>query len=226
MNFLFNEDNFLTAALLRLWDLVLANLLFILCSIPLVTIGPALTALYHCTLRIVKGNHSGTLKTFFRAFKQNFKQSIIVWLVTVLMAMIIYSNFSFLKQIDSTFAEILTYSTFGITVILAIFNIYIYPVIAAFEGSLKALIKNAFIFASVNFIKTILMLLIWGFPLLMTYMDVQLQPLYVFCWFFFLFATLAYICSFMLYKMFKPYLPKDETTEEDTELKFLGKHSS
>ena len=69
---LFNEDNFLHVALLRIWEIVLANLLFIICCIPLVTIGPAFTALYHCTLKMVKGNHIGTLKTFFRAFKQEY----------------------------------------------------------------------------------------------------------------------------------------------------------
>ncbi len=206
----FNENNFLHAALLRVWDLVLVNLLFIFCSIPIITIGPSFTALYHCTLRIVKGNNAGTFKTFFRAFKQSFKQSFIVWMFTLIAIIVIFTNFNFLKQIDNSYAEILTYMTFAISVLLAIFSIYIYPVIAAFEGTLKALIKNAFIFASLNFPKTLLMLVLWGLPLLMTYIDVQLQPLYVFCWFFFAFSTLAYLCSFMLYKMFKPYLPEDQ----------------
>lgn len=77
---LLNENNIVHIFLNKIGDIVLANLLFILCSVPIVTIGPALTALYHCTLRSVKDNNNGTVKTFFRAFKDNFKQSLIVWL--------------------------------------------------------------------------------------------------------------------------------------------------
>ncbi len=67
-----NPDNVVHAALNKVGDVVIANLLFLLCSIPLVTIGPALNALYHCMLRTVKGNHTFTVKTFFTAFRQNF----------------------------------------------------------------------------------------------------------------------------------------------------------
>ena len=78
---LLNEDNVVHVFLNKLGDIVIANLLFILCSIPVITIGPALTALYHCMMRTVKGNNNGTTRTFFRAFKENFKQSLIVWLL-------------------------------------------------------------------------------------------------------------------------------------------------
>ena len=66
---LLNEDNVVHIALNKIGDIVIANLLFVLCSLPLITAGPALTALYHCMLRTVKGNNNGTIKTYFRAFK-------------------------------------------------------------------------------------------------------------------------------------------------------------
>ena len=212
---IFNENNFLSRALLKLWDLVLTNLLFILCSIPLVTLGASFTAMHHCTLRIVKGNNPGTLKTFFRAFKENFKQSTIVWLGTVVIAYILYLDITFLNSQDGMLASILFSLTVAMVIILVIISLFIYPVIAAFEGTLKMHIKNSFIFAARNFFKAILMFIVWTFPLATTYIDVQLQPLYVFCWFFFLFSTLAYINSFMLYKIFKPYLGDDEPDETE-----------
>lgn len=210
---LFNEDNFLNIALLKIWDIVLTNLLFILCCIPIVTIGPAFTAMYHCTLRIVKGNNNGTFKTFFHAFKENFKQSIIVWLATLIIAAILYLDIRFLNTQDSLFASILFSLTAAMAILLVIFNLLIYPVIATFKGTLKMQLQNTFVFAARHFFKVILIFIIWTFPLATTYIDVQLQPLYVFCWFFFLFATLAYINSFMLYKMFKPYLQEETKTD-------------
>lgn len=212
---IFNEDNFLNTALLKIWDLVLANLLFILCSIPLLTIGPSLTALYHCTLRIVKGTHTGTLKTFFHAFKSNFKNSMVVWLGSLLLFFILYNNLTFLQQMDGSFAAVLFYMTIFLAVFLLMITAYIYPVLAAFEGNLKTLLKDAVLFAYLHIFKTIRLLLVWILPCLLTYFDTQFQPLYVFCWFFFLFSTLAYINSFTLYKLFRPYLGEDETETTD-----------
>lgn len=220
---LFNENNFLHVALLRIWDLVVANLLFILCSIPLVTIGPSFAALYQCTLKMVKGNYTGSFKNFFRAFKQNFKQSIVVWLVTVVLAFVLFANFQFLTYQAGGLSQALMYLTLFVGIVLAMFTVYIYPVIATFEGTLKMQIKNAALFAIMKFFKTIIMILIWALPLVMTFVDVQLQPLYVFCWFFFGFSTIAYICSFMLYKMFKPYLPEELEPDES---KYYEDHSA
>lgn len=208
---IFNEDNFLNAALLKIWDIILANLLFLLCSIPLVTIGPALTALYHCTLRTVKGNNQGTLKTFFHAFKSNFKYSLLVWLGSLILFFILYNNLMFLRGMAGSFAAVLYYMTIFLVIFLLMITTYIYPVIAAFEGDLKTLLKDAVLFAYLHIFKTIKMLLVWILPCLLTYFDTQFQPLYVFCWFFFLFGTLAYINSFTLYKLFLPYLGEDET---------------
>ena len=220
---LFNEDNFLHAALLRIWEIVLANLLFVLCCIPIVTIGPAFTALYHCTLKMVKGNHIGTLKTFFRAFKQNFKQSFIAGIVVMVLSFVLFANYQFLTFQAGGISQIFMYLTAIIALFIAMVALYIFPVIAAFEGTLKMLVKNAFLFAFMKTFKSLFMVIIWAAPLVMTYVDVQLQPLYVFCWFFFGFATLAYICSFMFYKMFKPYLPVEEEPDES---KYYEEHSA
>lgn len=95
MNFM-NQDNIVVIALNRIGDVIIANLLFLLCSIPLVTIGPSLTALYHCMLRIVKGNEDKVTKTFFRALRQNFVQSLIAWLALVIVGVILFLNTHFL----------------------------------------------------------------------------------------------------------------------------------
>ena len=93
---LLNEDNVVHVFLNKLGDIVIANLLFILCCIPVITIGPSLTALYHCMMRTVKGNNNGTTKTFFRAFKENFKQSLIIWLLILAAGTMLILNIRFL----------------------------------------------------------------------------------------------------------------------------------
>ena len=94
---LFNENNLLNIGLNKIGDVIVCNLLFVLCCKPVFTIGPALTALYHCMLPSVKGNLNGAAKTFFRAFKENFLQSLAAWLLFLLLLLILLLNIRFLS---------------------------------------------------------------------------------------------------------------------------------
>ena len=107
---LLNENNVIHIFFNKLGDIIIANLLFILCSIPLITIGPALTAMYHCTLRTIKGNNNGTVKTFFKAFKENFVQSIIVWIAILTVDGVLFLNTRFLLHENGSISRILLYS--------------------------------------------------------------------------------------------------------------------
>lgn len=107
------------------------------------------------------------------------------------------------------FGQAFKFATLALIVVIIIINMYVYPVIAAFSGTLRQLVRNAFLFPFMHIVRTIIMLIVWVLPLYITYADLKLQPLYVFCWFFFLFAALALINSVMLYKSFKPYLPEE-----------------
>ena len=71
------KENPVIAFLNKMADLILLNLIFLLCCIPVVTIGPAITALYAVSLRSVRYGDGYVIQTFFRSFKQNFKQSFV-----------------------------------------------------------------------------------------------------------------------------------------------------
>ena len=207
---LLNEDNVVHVFLNKLGDIVIANLLFILCCIPVITIGPSLTALYHCMMRTVKGNNNGTTKTFFRAFKENFKQSLIIWLLILAAGAVIILNIRFLLHAEGSAAHMLFYLSVGVLTLLIIFTLYIFPVIATFANTLGALCRNAFLLAFMHFPTTIAIAVITIFPLYMTYLDAKLQPLYACCWFFFGFGLVAFINSMLLYRFFKKLLPPEE----------------
>lgn len=204
---LLNEDNVIHIFFNKLGDIIITNLCFLLCCIPIITIGPALTALYHCTLRMVKGNCYKVTKTFFTAFKANFKQSLYAWIFILVSAFILFTNIRFLIYMSgSSFALTFFYMTGGVIGLLLILMLYIFPVIAAFSNTLWLQIKNSFLFAFMNFFKTIVIVIVSIVPFIITYGDIKLLPLYAFCWFFFGFSLIAYINSFLFYKMFCPYL--------------------
>ena len=215
---LLNEDNVVHVFLNKLGDIVIANLLFILCCIPVITIGPSLTALYHCMMRTVKGNNNGTTKTFFRAFKENFKQSLIIWLLILAAGAVIILNIRFLLHAEGSAAHMLFYLSVGVLTLLIIFTLYIFPVIATFANTLGALCRNAFLLAFMHFPTTIAIAVITIFPLYMTYLDAKLQPLYVCCWFFFGFGLVAFINSMLLYRFFKLLPPEEDISFCDEKL--------
>lgn len=207
---LLNEDNVIHIFLNKLGDIIVANLLFLVCCIPIITIGPALTALYHCMLRTVKGNNNGTTKTFFRAFKENFRQSLIVWLGLLAVGFILFLNIRFLQNTASVVSKPLFYVSLGIAGLVIILALYIFPVIAAFANTTVNLLKNAYVFAFLHFPSTLAIAVITILPMFMTYRDVKLLPLYACCWFFFGFGLTAYVNSLLLYRMFKPFLEKED----------------
>nr|WP_317362657.1 YesL family protein [uncultured Blautia sp.] len=207
---LLNEDNIIHIFLNKLGDIIIANLLFLVCCIPIITIGPALTALYHCMLRTVKGNNNGTTKTFFRAFKENFLQSLIVWLGLLAVGFILFLNIQFLQNTASVVSKPLFYVSLGIAGLVIILALYIFPVIAAFANTTVNLLKNAYVFAFLHFPSTLAIAVITILPMFMTYRDIKLMPLYACCWFFFGFGLTAYVNSLLLYRMFKPFLEKED----------------
>ncbi|MDQ9892741.1 hypothetical protein RFZ55_10350, partial [Acinetobacter baumannii] len=82
--------------------------------------------------------------------------------------------------------------------------------IAAFANTTVNLLKNAYVFAFLHFPSTLAIAVITILPMFMTYRDIKLMPLYACCWFFFGFGLTAYVNSLLLYRMFKPFLEKED----------------
>lgn len=77
----FNPDNAFWSTINKLIDLVVLSLLWALCCLPVVTIGPACIALYYAVVKAVRKQRSYSAREFFRAFRVNFKKGLIIWLV-------------------------------------------------------------------------------------------------------------------------------------------------
>lgn len=127
----------------KLGDILLLNLLWILFSLPVVTIGAATCAAYYVGLKIVDNEQENVFQTFKKGFVTNLKQGTIIWIINAAM---IYG--SYYLWIMVLIAEETNYVLIGgallLTAITAIITIYIYPVIARYSNSLVNLLRNAF----------------------------------------------------------------------------------
>ena len=70
---IFNYDNPVWRFIGKLGDLIILNILWIVCSIPVFTAGASTTAVYYVTLKLVRDEDDSTIRSFFRSFKSNFK---------------------------------------------------------------------------------------------------------------------------------------------------------
>ncbi len=88
MDRFFNMDNKFFTFMSRVADLIILNLLCIVCCIPVVTIGPSIAAMFYVTLKMVRNEESYIVRGFFKSFKQNLKQGIVINLIMLAAALL------------------------------------------------------------------------------------------------------------------------------------------
>ena len=107
MSNFFNMDNGLFRALGKLADLMLLNILFLVCSLPIFTIGASFTAMYYVTLKLAENEEGYIARGFWKSFKQNFKQATIIWLILLFFGIVLVLDLLILKDSTGTFVTVL-----------------------------------------------------------------------------------------------------------------------
>ena len=202
------KENPVIAFLNKMADLILLNLIFLLCCIPVVTIGPAITALYAVSLRSVRYGDGYVIQTFFRSFKQNFKQSVVVELIVfdagVILAVLTYLSViadSYLGKVvfivgDILFAAVLT---------------YVFPALAKFNVSTKKLFYNSAVMAVLHFPFTILNVGILFLAGVFAYYNFGVRMILLV----FGVAAIAVLQSLWFNYIFAKYMTKEELQENE-----------
>ena len=92
MRSFFNLDNPLMQFLSTLTDIVILNVISLICCIPVVTIGASLTALHYVTIRMARKEEGYIIRDFFKSFRQNFIQSTVIWLLFLVISFFFYAG--------------------------------------------------------------------------------------------------------------------------------------
>lgn len=199
----FNYDNPIMQFLSRLTDIFILNILFIVCSIPVVTIGASATALYSVTLKMVKNEESYIFRSFFGAFKTNFKQSTVSWLILMLVGTVLWCDYRALGIMEEPLQRIFSFVLFSVGVLFLFTALYLFPYIARFENTLKNSIKNSFMISIAQLPYTLLLLLLFALAAAFTmFIDFRVTG---FVWFVIGFSGMAYLNSFLLRRAFKRF---------------------
>lgn len=219
MNTIFNPDNKFFTFMGRIADLMILNLLCIICCIPVVTAGPAITAMYYITLKMARNEESYVIKGFFHSFKQNLKQGILIQILMLLLGVVLGFDLYFCRMMSSrgSVYQIFSYIFMAALLVYAMLFTWIYPVLAKFYNSTKNVFRNSTLMAIRHLPYTILMLVITAAPVLIGLFIAEAFPFVILFYIMLGFATIAYINSRFFVKLFDNYVPKDTSADAEEE---------
>lgn len=202
----FNLDSGFFAFMDKVSNLLWLNLLFLICCIPVITIGASTTAMFYVTLKMVRDEECYITKSFFRSFKQNFKQATGIWILVMLIGGIFSADFTILRNTDVPVGKIMTVVVMAMSIILVFTLMYIFPVLAKFDNTIKNTIKNALLMSIRHFPWTILLILCMILPFVLMYFITWMIPVM------FLLggAGIAYGTSYIYRRIFDQYIPQEE----------------
>ena len=169
MNHLFNLDGPVLQFINKIVYSVYLNILWFICSIPIVTIGASTTALFYVTLKISKNEEGSITKAFFHSFKENLRQGTVIWLILLAFGIILGIDGYVLyhMRFENVFWTLCTAVFCVAAAAYAIILMYIFPLLARFDNTIGAMFKNA-LFIGVRFLFcTVLMAAIY-FVMLLT----------------------------------------------------------
>lgn len=205
-----NENSLFQRIFIFLGQLIALNLLWIVCSLPVITAGAATTSLFYCTLRMHKNGDCSVFKDFFRSFKQNFLQATAIWLILLLSAGCIYMERKAILTMPGMMPQIFSYIVTAICIPLILIALYVFPTLAAFENKISKLITNAFYFAVKKIFYALAVAAITIAPMYFTLVDAQLFPVYLLIWMMCGFSLTAYADAWFMWKLFRPYFSVEE----------------
>lgn len=197
MKSLFNLENPFMQLLTRVGDLILLNALTLLCSLPIFTAGAAQAALHRVCQDMAFETDSGILRSYFRAFRENFRQATVIWLGEVVLTAALVCDF---LLVMAYFGKSLwMYILLGILALLAaMICAYLMPLIARYRNTLRQHLSNAVVLAVVKLPKSLILAALNLLPVILAVISLNVFVQTLIFWVILGFAFVAYIQETLL----------------------------
>lgn len=210
MNTLFSPDSKVVQILTLVFNLILLNLLWLITSLPIITIGASTTAMYAVTLKYAENSDDEVLKPFFKAFISNFKQSTLLWIpICILTVVLGIDAYYLISHTDISIAPLLWIPFFVLVVVLAVVMAYAFPQIARFETTLRDVLRNAALMFFLHFFQSIGIIVLNVLPWAMMLMLPEIFAQTSIFWLMFGGSAIAYFNAKVLLKIFKKHQPEE-----------------
>lgn len=212
MKDLFRLDSRWMQRFAMLTNLVCLNLLWLICCIPVFTIGAATSALYQTVFLYHDKEDDAVLLPFFRAFKENFKQSTILWLpMLVLLALLVF-DVLYLVSIGTGMAVLFLLI---ILMVLALgIMVHLFPLVARFQMTAKALLRTAFSLVVLHLPVTLLVIALTFLPVFLLFFQPSFFLRVGVAWAGIWFAAIAYFFGKCLLRIWDKHMPDEDESDE------------
>lgn len=210
MNKIFDLNSPVMQKLAQFPDLILLNVLWLIFSIPVVTIGASTTALHAVAQTYVAGEDHGIIKPFFRSFCKNFKQSTILWIPVMAFCVMLIIDLVYLLGAETGKQMLLWIPVLLLGAILLVVVSYSFPLIARYENDTKTIISNSFLLFSLHFFPSLAIMVLNALPWLLLALFPNVFVKTSILWIPVGGSLVAYINNHILLPIFKKYDPKPD----------------
>lgn len=207
---MFSMEGPLWRALNFIGDVVVLHFLWLIFSLPLVTIGASTTALYYAMMKRIRTNEGQVTSNFRQAFRANLRQATALWLITAAAAVILWLDLNFCTTWESAAAKVMLVGCSLLLIPCWMVLLYLFPVLAKFTGSLFDTFKNALLMSVRHLPMTLLLTIIWATVWLLLAIFPPFSGLMLISGA----GLIAWITSYIYIQVFRTYLP-DELREDE-----------
>ena len=208
-------DNIIVRALSKICDMVCLNILWLICSIPIVTIGASTAALYTVMLKMVKNEEGYIFRGFFKAFKSNFKQSTIIWIGILLLGIVCWIDYKVAGAMPGMAGLVMRTIFLLMGFILLSVTIYIFPLTARYENTIRNTVRNALILTVGKLPYTILMVVLAAGVVIASLWNTVTLMFAIPLWFIIGVALITWINSYILRRVFMIFESGESNTNDD-----------
>jgi len=186
-------------------DIIILTLLWAVCSIPLITVGISTTALFYVATKQTSDKEGYVTANFFRSFKANFIQGIIITIILSVVGFLIYTSIRFASLLTSGKEFVLTLDYIAAFEVIIV-ALYIFPLLSRFDMKITELFKTAFFLANRHMFTTITCFILFVAIVLMC---LFVNPVFMFA----SIGVYAYFSSYMFMRIFRKYCPDIDVDE-------------
>lgn len=199
------------------------NMLFIVFSIPVVTIGASVTALYDVMLRIVRKEEGAVTQGFVKAFRANFRQATIQWVLVMLAGIVLYGELIYITNFEGAIVRFYMILFAVESLLAALVLPFLFPLTARYQNTVWNTMKNSLLLAISNLGAWIKILLAWVAPVLISlfYPVVFFSTWYL--WVVIGFGLIAFGTSHTVNRVFKKVTETQEKAKGSEKAKESGK---
>lgn len=205
----FDPNGGFMSALGKLSDVVICNILFCVCCLPVVTIGASAAALYAVMQDLVDDRlDEMVFRAFWNALRKNFGQATVLWIICLAVIVFLFFFYQVVILLGGTLGRVYLISFYVIVFVFLAGFLYLFPLQARFQNKIRHTLRNAWLTALLALPWTLLALLVDGAVLYVSFfMNPSAFQAAIFIWCAAGFGVVALLNSYIFRRVFAKLAP-------------------